>query len=83
MPPLPAHLVRPPRRGTQKQAVAQCLRLMREHGITLADLVVPERPAVPVTRGPSYTHDPRYQVDPEKPFEGEFTRQWRRLRGGR
>jgi hypothetical protein len=76
----PAHLLRPAQRFTPKQAAAECLRLMREHGIELADLAEPEKPGVPVTRGRSYTHDPRYQVDPSKPFVGEFTLEWQRKR---
>jgi hypothetical protein len=83
----PPHLHRPTDHRVarrRKQAIAEACALMKRFGITPEELEASEAAAgVKVTRGPSYTHDPRYQVDPAVQFVGEFTREWQRMRARR
>lgn len=83
----PAHLLRPAEANSARhRALQECVRLVQRFAITAAELAAepaPAAPAVKVTYGRSYTHDPRYQLDPAKPFVGEFTLEWQRKRRGR
>lgn len=83
----PAHVLRPAQRFAPRmpraKALAECQRLVLQHRITAAELLptMEPEPEAKFTRGPSYTHDPRYQVDPAARVVGAFTTEWRRLRG--